>query len=244
MKLDKKQLTALIITTFIIFNTAMPCLAADSGSNLLDSIKSTINNTYQDIKNTVTDTYNKITGNVDKDISKETTSTTASNPVTSDVSSKTETQNVQISKSEKQKYSTPNTSEFIDNVSAGVKSIDNLTNKDPNSIESQNMTLEGDDDGLLSFASGKKMVGEGVVYAFEFMADQAYKLGFNTTSSDQKLVKQNYGYAVAVIYTLSTLEYNPLDNPFVKKAILTTNVIGLFLIIFFVFLGAIRGIAT
>ena len=87
---------------------------------------------------------------------------------------------------------------------------------------------------------GKQMVGEGILYGFDLLADQGFKVGFNTTNSDQNSVKQNYGMAVGVIYALATVEFDPSDNPFIQEIQIRMNLIGLFLILFFVLMGAIN----
>jgi hypothetical protein len=106
--------------------------------------------------------------------------------------------------------------------------------------ESEDNQTDEEEGGLLSGEFLKKSIGEGIAYGFEYIASQGYKLGFNTTSEDQMSVKRNYGTAVAIIYILATVEFNPLENEFIRNWIKNTNEIGLFMIIFFVFLGAIN----
>ncbi len=85
---------------------------------------------------------------------------------------------------------------------------------------------------------GKKMVGEGGIYFLELLGDAGFKIGSNNT--DTVTVKENYGNAVALIYTLATIEFDPSENTFVKDIQLRFAIIGFFLILMFIILGAIN----
>jgi len=85
--------------------------------------------------------------------------------------------------------------------------------------------------------AGENMVTNGIANVFTKAADSIFTLGFNATSQEMNL-HENYGYTINIIYLMSTIIYNPLDNPFIKNTMLSTSVIGLFLIIFYIFLGA------
>ncbi|MDD2299091.1 MAG: hypothetical protein PHN69_03510 [Candidatus Pacebacteria bacterium] len=93
-------------------------------------------------------------------------------------------------------------------------------------------------DSLNPLNMGKKMVGEGGIYFLELLGDAGFKVGTNNT--DTVSVKQNYGNAVALIYTLATLEFDPSDNEFVKDIQLRFAIIGFFLILMFIILGAVN----
>jgi hypothetical protein len=101
---------------------------------------------------------------------------------------------------------------------------------------------EEDDESLLDSLSpisiGKKMVGEGGIYFLELLGDAGFKVGSNDT--DTTAVRDNYGNAVAMIYTMATLEFDPSNNIFVKEIQLRFAVIGFFLILMFIILGAIN----
>jgi len=101
---------------------------------------------------------------------------------------------------------------------------------------------EEEDDSSLSSLNplniGKKMVGEGGIYFLELLGDAGFKVGSNNT--DTVAVKDNYGNAVAMIYTMATLEFDPSENTFVKDIQLRFAIIGFFLLVMFIFLGAIN----
>lgn len=101
---------------------------------------------------------------------------------------------------------------------------------------------EEEDDSALSSLNplnmGKKMVGEGGIYFLELLGDAGFKVGSNNT--DTVAVKENYGNAVAMIYTMATLEFDPSENTFVKDIQLRFAIIGFFLIVMFILLGAIN----
>lgn len=101
---------------------------------------------------------------------------------------------------------------------------------------------EEEDDSALSSLNplnmGKKMVGEGGIYFLELLGDAGFKVGSNNT--DTVAVKENYGNAVAMIYTMATLEFDPSENTFVKDIQLRFAIIGFFLILMFILLGAIN----
>jgi hypothetical protein len=82
------------------------------------------------------------------------------------------------------------------------------------------------------------MVGEGGMYFLELLGDAGFQTGVNNTSSDTVSVKENYGQAVALIYTLATIEFDPFKNPFIKDMQLKFGIVGLFIIMMFILLGA------
>jgi hypothetical protein len=86
---------------------------------------------------------------------------------------------------------------------------------------------------------GKKMVGEGGIYFLELLADAGFKTSSNTTDSSID-IKKNYGQAVALIYTMATLEFDPAENPFIREMQLRFGLIGFFLILMFILTGAIN----
>jgi hypothetical protein len=222
MKNRFKELTAFILASFLLFCLVTPCLAEEEEEedSLWSKVTNTVSNAVNDVKSYVTD----------DDLEEE--------PEEEDSTS------VQVIKTNPSK--TPTTEEFCSDVASG---IDNITKKDTVSLEEAkvnesdsktNLSTDEDEGGLLSGEFLKKTIGEGIAYGFEYIASQGYKLGFNTTSEDQMSVKKNYGTAVAIIYILATVEFNPLENDFVRDMIIKTNEIGLFMIIFFVLLGAIN----
>lgn len=91
-------------------------------------------------------------------------------------------------------------------------------------------------DSLNPLNVGKKMVGEGGIYFLELLGDAGFKVGVNGTS-DTVNIKKNYGQAVALIYTLATIEFDPSQNAFIKEMQLRFGLIGFFLILLFVLLG-------
>lgn len=95
------------------------------------------------------------------------------------------------------------------------------------------------DDGTFDpLQSGANMVTTGIGNVFTKAADLCFSLGFNATTEEMN-IHEHYGYAVNAVYLMSTIDYNPLNNSFVKDIMVKTAVIGLFLIIFYIFLGAI-----
>ncbi|MCK9310850.1 MAG: hypothetical protein M0P26_01085 [Bacteroidales bacterium] len=101
---------------------------------------------------------------------------------------------------------------------------------------------EEDDESALSKLNplniGKKMVGEGGIYFLELLGDAGFKVG--SKDADTVAVKENYGNAVAMIYTMATLEFDPSENTFVKDIQFRFAIIGFFLIVLFILLGAIN----
>lgn len=91
--------------------------------------------------------------------------------------------------------------------------------------------------GIDPYEVGSNMVTKGIANVFTKTADSIFTMGFNATSQEMNL-HENYGYTVNIIYLMATIVYNPLDNPFVKSTMVETAVIGLFLIMFYIFLGA------
>jgi hypothetical protein len=85
---------------------------------------------------------------------------------------------------------------------------------------------------------GSKMVGEGGIYFLEMLGDAGFNAGANDT--DTVTVKENYGNAVALIYTLATIEFDPSSSSFIKEVQLRFSLIGLFLILLFIILGAVN----
>lgn len=94
-------------------------------------------------------------------------------------------------------------------------------------------------DSLNPLNMGKKMVGEGGMYFLELLADAGFKVG-ETENQDTLSVKENYGNAVALIYLLATVEFDPSQNEFIQKMQLGSGVVGLMLILMFVILGAMQ----
>lgn len=86
--------------------------------------------------------------------------------------------------------------------------------------------------------AGKEMIADGGMFFLERLADSGFKLGMNETE-DVSGVRDNYGYAVALIYSLATVEFDPYDNPFIQEMQLRLSIIGLFIVVMFVLLGAV-----
>jgi hypothetical protein len=219
MKNRFKELTAFILASFLLFCLVTPCLAQEEEEEegIWSKVTNAVSNAVNDVKSYV--------GVDDLEEEQEDEDSTS----------------VQVVKNTPSK--TPTTEEFCSDVASG---IDNITKKDTVSLEeakvneTEDNKTDEEEGGLLSGEFLKKSIGEGIAYGFEYIASQGYKLGFNTTSEDQMSVKRNYGTAVAIIYILATVEFNPLENEFVRDMIKSTNEIGFFMIIFFVFLGAIN----
>lgn len=93
-----------------------------------------------------------------------------------------------------------------------------------------------DDGGVDPMQVGANMVTTGIANVFTKAADMCFSLGFNATTEEMN-IHENYGYAVNAIYLMATIEYNPLDNSFVKDTMVKTAVVGLFLIMFYILLG-------
>jgi len=91
--------------------------------------------------------------------------------------------------------------------------------------------------GIDPYEVGSNMVTNGIANVFTKTADSIFTMGFNATSQEMNL-HEDYGFTVNIIYLMATIVYNPLDNPFVKNTMVYTSIIGLFLIIFYIFLGA------
>jgi len=142
--------------------------------------------------------------------------------------------------------SAPTVSEFSKNTASG---LDSLTKKKTVSLEDAKVNETKDDkeeeeedpslaDKLNPLTIGKKMVGEGGIYFLELLGDAGFQTGGNNSTSDTVSVKENYGQAVAMIYTLATIEFDPFQNPFIKDMQLKFGIVGLFIIIMFIILGA------
>jgi hypothetical protein len=93
-----------------------------------------------------------------------------------------------------------------------------------------------DDNSIDPMRVGANMVTTGIANVFTKAADSCFSLGFNATTEEMN-IHENYGYAVNAIYLITTIEYNPLDNSFVKDMMAKTAVVGLFLIMFYILLG-------
>jgi hypothetical protein len=129
----------------------------------------------------------------------------------------------------------------------GVEKSENFTKSSDNSNNVSNInnstsnatTVNKKDDGNFNpLDAGVEMVGRGVVYGFTVLADEGFKVGFNETA-DTSDVRENYGVVVSIIYTMATIEFDPSSNEFIKEIQLRTNIIGIFLILFYVLMGGI-----
>lgn len=97
---------------------------------------------------------------------------------------------------------------------------------------------DSEDSGPSILSIGSKMVGEGGIYFLEMLGDAGFKAGTNNT--DTVTVRENYGNAVALIYTLATIEFDPSSSAFIKETQLRFSLIGFFLILMFIILGAVN----
>ena len=97
---------------------------------------------------------------------------------------------------------------------------------------------DSDNSGPSILNMGSKMVGEGGIYFLEMLGDAGFKAGTNDT--DTVAVRENYGSAVTLIYTLATIEFDPSSSSFIKEVQLRFSLIGFFLILMFIILGAVN----
>ena len=87
------------------------------------------------------------------------------------------------------------------------------------------------------FDKGSMMVADGLKLFLIRLSDEMISLGFQSDDEELK-VRDNYGYVVNIIYKMSTAEFQPGDNAFIKEMQLRFNIIGIFLILCYIFLGA------
>lgn len=103
-------------------------------------------------------------------------------------------------------------------------------------VISQNHQNFGKNDNSL-FDKGSIMVADGFKLFLVRIADEMVSLGFRADEDELK-VRDNYGYVVSMIYQMATAEFDPESNPFIREIQLRCNIIGIFLILSYIFLGA------
>lgn len=108
--------------------------------------------------------------------------------------------------------------------------------------EEEEKEPEKEESGLLNklnpVTQGKVMVGEGFMYFLELLGDSGFQVGTND-STGMAGVKENYGQAVAVVYSLATIEFDPYQNDFVVEFQLRSALVGAYLMLMFILLGAL-----
>ncbi len=114
--------------------------------------------------------------------------------------------------------------------------IPDTSNTEKEDSDQEEKKDNSEDSGPSILSIGSKMVGEGGIYFLEMLGDAGFKAGTNNT--DTVTVKENYGNAVALIYTLVTIEFDPSSSSFIKETQLRFSLIGFFLILMFIILGA------
>jgi hypothetical protein len=92
-------------------------------------------------------------------------------------------------------------------------------------------------DSLNPLNVGKKMVGEGGIYFLELLGDAGFNVGMNGSTNEATNIKKNYGQAVALIYAMTTIEFDPSQNDFIKELQIRFGLIGFFLMLMFILLG-------
>lgn len=116
------------------------------------------------------------------------------------------------------------------------------TEDDDNEVE-EDEKKKDDEPGLLDKLNptiqGKKMVGEGIMYFLELLADSGFKVGMSE-ATDVSDIKDNYGYAVAAIYNMATVEFDPYENEFIKEMQIRLSFISAFLIFIYAILGSFQ----
>jgi hypothetical protein len=80
-----------------------------------------------------------------------------------------------------------------------------------------------------------KQLGKGFLTG---IADQVFQLGGVTNETEE--VKDKYGYAVGSVFKIATYKNDPYESQTVQEMRKRTSLIGLFIFIIFVFLGASR----
>jgi hypothetical protein len=84
----------------------------------------------------------------------------------------------------------------------------------------------------------QKGVSEGIKGFFTDAADKIFEIGGTTNETAE--VKDKYGYAVGSVFKIAAYENDPYKSETVQKMRLRTALIGLFIFIIFIFIGAAR----
>jgi hypothetical protein len=108
--------------------------------------------------------------------------------------------------------------------------------------ETNNSTTETNTDNFGStdssyFDKVSGTIADGIHLAIVRLADEAIMMGFRANDEELK-IRDNYGYVVQMIYLMATAEFYPEENPFIQEVQIRCNIIGIFLILFYIFLGA------
>jgi hypothetical protein len=232
-KKDKKMISVWILL-LLIFYSFLPVVSAANGETAIDKITNTLGSVYDSAKDTIGKIIYGIsptnpTNNEDK---QPVTNTGTNSGINSGTNSGSNTG------SNSNRNTVPENGKTVSLDEARV----NETNGDKENNSNVLVPDTSDDtEGLGTLDAGVRMVGEGVwIYGLRALADQGFKVGINDSAIEQLNIKENYGFTVAVIYMLATVEFDPSDNPFVQEIQLRLNLIGFFLILLFVLMGAIN----
>ncbi len=87
------------------------------------------------------------------------------------------------------------------------------------------------------FDKGSMMVADGFTLFLIRMADEMVTMGFESDEEELK-IRDNYGEVVSIIYKMATAEFHPENIPFIRDLQLRCNIIGILIILCYIFLGA------
>lgn len=140
----------------------------------------------------------------------------------------------------------------INNKSDGelaIEKINNLMSVNTSSTNSSdtntsdNLTYPATDQNQDNWNLGDTLstaVTNGIINALNKLGDEGFKLGMNDSNAEQLKISENHGLVVAIIYTIATIDWDPFSVAFIQEMQYRTAIIGFFMLIMFIILGAMN----